>query len=156
MSTRRAIEQRFDPAFEEDEMQGSGDEPEDEEHHQGLYEDGATSGEVEDGRVEEEESTSEAADSMVGHGKDPFTNLTQDDIGETGRYLVRAVGPFSHVGDVANAGVSWENECVEWEVRQHAREAQGAPCDERDPDPRDLSQLDNRSVNLTSFLGIHL
>ena len=156
MSTRRAIEQQFDPAFEEDELQGSGDEPEDKEHHQGLYEDGTTSGEVEDGRVEEEESTSEAADSMVGHGKDPFTNLTQDDIGETGRYLVRAVGPFSHVGDVANAGVSWENECVEWEVRQHAREAQGAPCDERDPDPRDLSQLDNRSVNLTSFLGIHL
>ena len=145
----RVREQQFDPALDEDELQALEDE------ERGLYEDDAASRHVDDDRDEEEETTSEAAD-VVGRGEDPFAHLTQDDVGETGRYLVRAVGPFSHIGDIANAGISWENDCIEWDVRQLARETQGAPCDDGDPDPRDLSQQDKRSVNLTSSQGMHL
>ena len=122
----------IDPIFREDAYPSSDDDDRDDVGDKEADEEEGPGGEEEEAIQEEEEGSNKV--------NDPFSDLTYDDYGEFGRYITHTVGPFTCIGDIAEVGASWEDECLKWQAEEQVRRAEGLPESDNDEiDPKDLS-----------------
>lgn len=108
--------------------------------------DAAEDGDAGDGGVESEDED-EGVDAI-----ELFSQMTSADISFYARTIARLVGVFTHVGDIADAGASWEFDCQAWFARE-TQQSEGflVAGGARAKDPRELSNHEARCVSQSQF-----
>lgn len=69
-----------------------------------------------------------------------LAQLAQHEITFYACTIAHLVGVFTYIGNIADAGASWEANCRSWAVRDTEPMEVILPTANRDSDPRDLSK----------------